>query len=770
MIFANPQWWLLALPIGILLAFLAWRSWLPLSLRPLALAFRLLGIAILLLALLDPQRLAQRPLAQANALAILLDNSESMQLDNRNQSALAALSETTPGWLAELETVYQIRRYGYDRELRRVENFAQLDFAGGRSSLGAGLGQLSSRLSGQPLAGIVVFTDGNATDLAALEAALPNLPPIFPILVGSSSPLPDLSLAHASIRQSPFEDSPLSLRAEIVAQNQQGSIAQLSVDPIELPGQRSLALVAAPPPPTQTLRIDQATERQTLTINWNPDTPGLQFYRVALAAAPNEATTRNNSRLLMADRGKSRYRILYVTGRPNWEYKFLNRALAADPQLDLVGIIRIAKREPKFDFKGRAGESSNPLYRGFGREDETERYDQPVIIRMNTRDADELREGFPRDAESLFAYDAIILDDIEADFFSFSQQSLLRSFVSQRGGGLLVLGGTDSFAEGGWGDSPLEQALPIYLDRFVPPPNNRSFTWSLTREGWVEPWTRIRSNESEERIRLNSMPPFLVANLLPHLKPGARQLASLENESGETYPALVARQFGSGKVATLAAGDLWRWGMQDAAQSEDLARFWRQLARWLVTDTTERVSLLAEPSPTEGIRLLASSLDSEYRPLELGRATLLVRRVSGDLDSGFRSAEIDMTPVSNEPGRFSAELPPLAEGAYFAQVVVTDGAGHSVGQAETGWVSEPSIAEFANLAPNRDLLARLASRTGGELLSLDQLDRLPAALAQRPSPLMETWNDPLWHRSWVLAAALLCFLAEWAIRRRKGLA
>ena len=127
-----------------------------------------------------------------------------------------------------------------------------------------------------------------------------------------------------------------------------------------------------------------------------------------------EATLANNSRVLVVDRGRGPYRILYVAGRPNWEYKFLNRALAEDEQIQLVGLIRIAKREPKFEFIGRPGESSNPLFRGFGNQskDEVERYDQPVLVRLNTRDETELVGGFPKTAEELFGYHAVMVDDL----------------------------------------------------------------------------------------------------------------------------------------------------------------------------------------------------------------------------------------------------------------------------------------------------------------------------------------------------------------------
>src|SRR5207253_10034091 len=101
-----------------------------------------------------------------------------------------------------------------------------------------------------------------------------------------------------------------------------------------------------------------------------------------------EATLANNRTVLVVDRGRGPYRILYVAGRPNWEFKFLNRAVQEDDQLQLVGLIRVARREPKFNFMGRPGETSNPLFRGFGNQapEEVERYDRPVLIRLNTRD------------------------------------------------------------------------------------------------------------------------------------------------------------------------------------------------------------------------------------------------------------------------------------------------------------------------------------------------------------------------------------------------
>ena len=80
----------------------------------------------------------------------------------------------------------------------------------------------------------------------------------------------------------------------------------------------------------------------------------------------------NSARTLAVDRGAGPYRILYVGGRPNWDHKFLRRAMAFDPEVQLPSIIRLARREPKFEFKARDGELSNPLFRGFSADQQSE--------------------------------------------------------------------------------------------------------------------------------------------------------------------------------------------------------------------------------------------------------------------------------------------------------------------------------------------------------------------------------------------------------------
>ena len=128
-------------------------------------------------------------------------------------------------------------------------------------------------------------------------------------------------------------------------------------------------------------------------FQFRPERSGASFYELRVYAESEgdlfqnpdksaEATLVNNKQLVLVDRGQGPYRILYVSGRPNWEFKFLRRAVEEDSGSKLVGLVRIAKREPKFDFRGHQEEATNPLYRGFGNEQEeqVEQYDEPVML------------------------------------------------------------------------------------------------------------------------------------------------------------------------------------------------------------------------------------------------------------------------------------------------------------------------------------------------------------------------------------------------------
>ena len=386
-------------------------------------------------------------------------------------------------------------------------------------------------------------------------------------------------MRDVSTSQTNFESAPVVVRADVAAAGYAGEpIVAAVIDEAGKVVERQEAKSTGDGKPLS-FRFQFRPERKGRQLLPRPRLPGRggrqDRGRTRSRRPRSEQTLANNSRLVVVDQGGGPYRVLYVSGRPNWEFKFLRRAVADDEQVQLVGLLRIARRQPKFDFQSSArNRTISPLFDGFDHPDPdtAERADQSVLVRLGTLDEVELRDGFPKTAEDLYRYHAIVIDDLEAAFFTQDQLGLLRNFVSTRGGGLLMLGGPDSFADGKYDRTPVGELLPVYLNGPAAAPG----TGARRATNWCSP-ARAGSSRGcgrgRPRTRNGSGWPRC-----PPSRPSAGWAASSRGPSrwprsattrGTPSPRSSPRQFGKGHVAALLIGDLWRWGMRrDNADGE----------------------------------------------------------------------------------------------------------------------------------------------------------------------------------------------------------
>jgi uncharacterized membrane protein len=731
-------------------------------------ALKLVALAALALCLVEPLLTGSRSQPGANVFVVLVDTSQSLTVregdtDQTRADRVKALLDANAGWRARLGQEFDTREFVFDSHLRAADGFEQLKFDGTSSSLHAALASVAKRFQGRPLAGVILVSDGNATDTADLDWSA--LPPVYPLLPPPGPAARDVAVRRVTLNQTNFEAAPVALHAEVASTGFAGQAITVVVTD---EAGKEVARQSATP----------AGDGQAVSVRFQirPDRAGVGFYRVTAGladelakpqAASAEQTLANNSRLVAVDRGGGPYRVLYVCGRPNWEFKYLRRAVEDDREVQLVGLVRVARKEAKFNFRDMKSQPDNPLFKGFDNPDAdtAERRDQPVLIRLNTADEVELRGGFPQTAADLYRYHAVILDDLEAAFFTPDQQLLLRNFVSRRGGGFLMLGGPDSLAAGKYDRTPVGDLLPVFLDNAAPPlPGEHRLV--LTREGWLQPWVRTRKTEGEETTRLDAMPAFQTVNASGTAKPGATVLAQAKDVSGKSVPALVAQPFGKGRSAAVLVGDLWRWGLKRSDPTEDdFDRSWRQTVRWLVADVPGRVEVRATPTAgtaTPAVALGVRVADADFLPLD--NATVSVRVKKPNQEELTLPAE----PDAREAGAYSVRFVPREPGAYRAVATVTAPDGSPVGQREVGWCVQPEADEFARLEPNRELLEAVARRTGGETIPADGLPAFVDGLPSRQAPNMEVWVAPLWHRAWYFLVTVLCLVAEWGLRRRAG--
>ncbi|HYO23894.1 MAG TPA: hypothetical protein VEQ85_03010, partial [Lacipirellulaceae bacterium] len=158
--------------------------------RALAAVLKGVGLAALALCLADPLLSGVRPRRGANIFAVVVDNSQSLQIhdpgarQSRGQRLQAMLLADSP-WQTRLGQDFDVRRLAFSNQLEAVDEFSALTFEGAGTSLGGALESLARRFRGLPIAGVLLLTDGNATDSLPADLPWDELPPIYPTPVGS---------------------------------------------------------------------------------------------------------------------------------------------------------------------------------------------------------------------------------------------------------------------------------------------------------------------------------------------------------------------------------------------------------------------------------------------------------------------------------------------------------------------------------------------------------------------------------------------------------
>ena len=72
--------------------------------------------------------------------------------------------------------------------------------------------------------------------------------------------------------------------------------------------------------------------------------------------------------------------------------------------------------------------------------------------------------GIPTSLSDLQDHDVILLSNVPAAALSQNQMDVMRTFVQDLGGGLIMLGGDHSFGLGGYNETTLEELLPVWSD------------------------------------------------------------------------------------------------------------------------------------------------------------------------------------------------------------------------------------------------------------------------------------------------------------------
>ena len=708
-------------------------------------SLRAAALALLAVCLLRPTLLVSAAVPQRNVLAILVDDSRSMRIADaggatRGAVAARILGGADSALAKELGQRFLLRWFRFASDAERVESASALQYDGGRTRLGEALLRTREELAAVPLAGLVVVTDGadNAAGAPdergvgdALAAMRARGVPVYTVGVGSETWEKDVRLTRVEAPRAATVGASLALTVTVAQRGFAGASVPVVVED-------SGRIVAS-----RSITLPRDGEAAVVRVHVPARETGARRLRVRIAPQRGELVAENNERYALVAVRDRREKLLYVEGEPRPEMPFLRRAIADDSLLQLVTLQRTA--EDKF-------------------------------LRLGVDDSLQLVTGFPTTREELFAYRGIVLGSVEASFFTADQLRMLADFVSERGGGLLALGGRRALAEGGYAGTALADALPFALDaRLAVDPAQLGDAGEVaelrpvpTAMGTGHAALQIAPDEAASAARWRALPAVTSVNRIGALKPGATTLLSGEGAAGERQPILVWQRFGRGKTIALPVQDTWMWQMHADIAVDDQTHetFWRQLLRWLASDVPDRVMASASADRVgagEAVTLRGEVSDAAFARVNGDAVTAEVTAPDG------RVTALPLAWSVERDGEYRASWSPPSDGMYEVRVTAR-GERDSLRSLPTFVEAAPPREEFFDAEMRRPLLERIADETGGRFYTPSTASNLPKDVAYTRSGTttverMDVWDMPV---IFMLLVALLG--TEWAYRRARGLA
>jgi uncharacterized membrane protein len=696
---------------------------------------RMAALALVVFCLFRPTLVVKAAIPQQNVVAVLLDDSRSMQISDWNNNQPRAeflrqeLAANTSPLLKSLSERFLVRTFRFSSTSGRVNSVKDLTFAGSQTKIGTALDGVREELAGLPVAGIVLVTDGADTSEASLTNTLLNLKaeklPVFTVGVGSAKLPRDIQVDRVSTPRSVLKGASLLVDAVITQSGYSGQTVTLDVEDdgrivgsqkVQFPGDGSPAAVRV-----------RATASE----------PGPRVFSFRVAPQQGEVVTQNNQRDSLVEVRDTREKILYFEGEPRSEMKFIRRAVADDKNLQIVTLQRTADNK---------------------------------FLRLDVDTPDELLGGFPKTRDELFAFKGLILGSIEAAAFSADQLQMIADFVDRRGGGLLMLGGARSFGEGGYGGTPVADALPLLIDprtRAGEPTTFARLKVLPTRAGQAHAVTQIAGTEDASAARWPELPQVTTINVPLPIKPAATVLLNGTDERNRTIPMLVWQPYGRGKGIAFLPQDSWEWQMHASIPLEDMTHenLWRQMLRWLVADTPAPVEASTKTDrvePGEAVTIEASVVDPTW--VELNDAHVMARVTR----PGGSTLDVPLQWTGEHDGQYRGTFVSTVAGAYEI-AVDADRAGKPIG-SNTAYVrAGAGDGEYFDPTMHETPLRRIADETGGRFYTTANVAGLAEDVSYAGRGVTSVEERELWNMPIILIMLVGLVCAEWGYRRAVGL-
>src|SRR5712691_10512618 len=310
--------------------------------RVILVGLRLAALAVLLFCLFRPTLVLKAAVPQQNFLGVLVDDSRSMSIADRDGQTRAAfvqqqLNGPNAQLLHALSQRFVVRFFSFSSSSDRVGSAADLKFGGTATRLAPALDRARDEIAGLPLAGLVMVSDGADTSDAAIDETLASLKarsiPVFTIGLGQERFAHDVQVTRVETPRSVLKGTSLVVDVVLSQTGYSGQTVPLTVED-------EGRIVS-----TQDVTLPADGESATVPVRFTASEAGPRRFRFRIAPQTGEQVVENNARDALIEVNDRKDKVLYFEGEPRYEAKFVRRAVEDDRNLQVVILQRTAENK-----------------------------------------------------------------------------------------------------------------------------------------------------------------------------------------------------------------------------------------------------------------------------------------------------------------------------------------------------------------------------------------------------------------------------------------
>ncbi|HEX8525050.1 MAG TPA: VWA domain-containing protein [Tepidisphaeraceae bacterium] len=725
----------------------------------------LLGIVAMLL---EPVLIISKKEFVPSNLVVLMDRSESMELKDayvdqaKASNLVQTLKLTSPTELRDktrLGLAQRAMEIGLAEQLSargdrivQVRSFASQLMPEGATTqpvtaseksttaVGNAVRQALNAYRGQPLAGVLVLTDGQSNagemPMKAAEAAAADGVPIVAVAAGTPEGPRNAKLTKIESNPVVFVRDPNQLHVLIESKGLTNANATLVLERRKDGG--PWEEIAHNP-----ITLEEAGRVQSIPFDFKEDQPAKLEFRARLADVGPELTADDNIATAEVRVIRQKIKVLFIAGSTFPEVEFIRNAILRDAGLQASTWLQTA--------------DANYIQPG-----------NPVIKRL------------PNTQDELNDFDCIVLYDPDPALWPPEYPQMLINFVAQAGGGLVYVAGEretkDLFERPEDPAVAFISMLPVVsepglyrTDVSVKLSSQEPWRLEITPEGRGDPIFQFSQKSEDNENILSSLPGMYWHYPVTRAKPGATVLARhgdprMRNEHGP-HVLLATQRVGPGRTFWVGFDSTYRWRYLDEqffdgfwARMIDRAGRAKQLGgRYPYTLATDRATY----RPGSNVTLTATFENALERDTGL-------EQLHGEVEvTDQPPIPITLNPRPGDANTFETSFPVNHPGLHFIRVW---SGGEDLRQVAKAATLQFQV-ELPNLEydrPGNDLasLQAMAKASHGGVFEMDQLNQVADTFKiKRVARVLEDRQE-IFDAPILFITILLALFAEWILRKK----